>query len=355
MQLSADTAPSTLPNGPAAPVGGRRSESGALGTVRHHYRRRVRKTPEIRMVPGVVRVGRRRLLFAVSDNEDAYGPAGPGSPPIWAVNIHGYFAGGGMYWRESARLAQGMGWRVINPSLPGFGGSDPLDWDAVNMATLAEQIEVIRRHVGGGPMVALGHSMGGAVAIQYAHDHPTQTLGIVYRDGVATPAWKERHGIVPTVVSPFLPDAAPFADMIAAVVLDTPDLFIGRLLSTMRSVLPDVRKNIRTMGRTLPVGSMLMTVDLRPEVRDLAARNVPILAEWGCFDRVATGATAVEFADCARTQIQWVPGGHSWMLARPQGQSDVLARLSSGRRFTRQVEDRWRRLVDLPRPLHAVP
>jgi pimeloyl-ACP methyl ester carboxylesterase len=300
-------------------------------------------------------IGERRLRYAVSDNEHAHGPDGPGSPPIWAVNIHGYFAGGGMYWRESSRLAEVTGWRVINPSLPGFGGSDPFDWDEVSMEALAEQVDAVLNDVGAGPVVILGHSMGGAVAVRYAHDHPARTLGIIYRDGVATPAWKQRHGIVPALLAPFLPDAAAFADMLAAVLIDTPDLLIGRLLSTMRAVMPDVRRNIRTIGRTIPVGSMLMAVDLRPEVRGLAAQDIPILAEWGCFDRVATAATAAEFAACARTPVQWVPGGHSWMLARPQGQADVLSRLGTGKEFVGRIEDRWHHLSPRDRGLRALP
>ncbi len=102
----------------------------------------------------------RRLRFAVSDNVDAYGPDGPGTPPVWAVNIHGYFAGGGMYWRESARLAEQFGWRIINPSLPGFGGSDPLEWQDVSMENLANQVMAIVHKVDAGPVVLLGHSMG---------------------------------------------------------------------------------------------------------------------------------------------------------------------------------------------------
>ncbi len=70
----------------------------------------------------------RVFRYRVTDNDDAHGPSGPGTPPIWAINIHGYFAGGSMYARESLRLAQRLGWRVVNPSLPGFGGSAPLDW-----------------------------------------------------------------------------------------------------------------------------------------------------------------------------------------------------------------------------------
>ena len=342
------------PVDPVAPQSRPHYGTQALGVVRHQYQRNVRKTPEIRMVPAVARVDGRRIRFAISDNEDAYGPEGPDSPPIWAVNIHGYFAGGGMYWRESARVAERMGWRVVNPSLPGFGGSDPLGWSEVSVQKLADQVEAVLTEVGAGPVVLLGHSMGGAVAIQYAHDHPRKTLGVVYRDGVATPGWKQRRGLLPTLLGFVAPDAAPVADVIAAVVMDTPDLLIGRLYSTVRSVLPDVRENLRTMGRALPIGGMLLTVDLRPEVRQLAAQSMPMLAEWGCFDRVSGGATALEFADCARTSVQWVPGGHSWMLARPNGQADVFSHLPSGRRFVVEVEDRWRQFTAHHRSLRSV-
>ncbi len=194
-----------------------------------------------------------------------------------------------MYWRESARLAEQLGWRVINPSLPGFGGSDPLDWQDVSMENLANQVMAIVHKVDAGPVVMLGHSMGGAVAVQFAHDHPRRTLGVIYRDGVSTPAWKDRRGVLPTVLSPLLPDVAPMVDMIAAVIFDLPDLFIGRMYSTVRAVLPDMRQNIRTMSQTLPIGSMLMSVDLRSQVRHLAAQQMPILNEWGCFDRITPG------------------------------------------------------------------
>jgi pimeloyl-ACP methyl ester carboxylesterase len=325
-----------------------------LGVIRDQYVRKVRKTPTIRMRPGSMRVEGRLLQFAVSDNVAAHGPDGPGSPPIWAVNIHGYFAGGGMYWRESARLAEQLGWRVVNPSLPGFGGSDPLDWHDVSMEMLANQIMAVLHQVEAGPVVVLGHSMGGAVAVQFAHDHPRHTLGLIYRDGVSTPAWKVRHGVVSTVVAPFAPNVAPLVDLAAAVVSDLPDLFIGRMFSTVRSVLPDVRRNVRTAGQTLPIGSLLMSIDQRSEVRALVAQEMPILNEWGCFDRITPGAAAAEFAGAARAPVQWVPGGHSWMLARPQGQSDILTHLAAGKEFMARVEGRWRQLTARDHVLHAV-
>jgi pimeloyl-ACP methyl ester carboxylesterase len=353
LQISgAITAPSDGPS-PVELVDAGHAPHG-LGVVRDQYARKIRKSPTIRMVPSSMMVEGRRLRFAVSDNVDAHGPDGPGTPPIWAVNIHGFFAGGGMYWRESARLAEQLGWRVINPSLPGFGGSDPFDWHDVSMENLANQVRAIVHQVQAGPVVVLGHSMGAAVALQFAHDHPQRTLGVIYRDGVGTPSWKSRHGIVPLLLAPFIPDLAPMVDLLAAVVFDFPDIFAGRLYSTVRSVLPDVRRNIRTAGQTMPVGSLLMSVDQRVEIRELVAQQMPILNEWGCFDRITPGATAVEFADVARAPVQWVPGGHSWMLARPQGQADILTYLASGKVFTSHVEDRWRQISSRDRTLRAI-
>ena len=89
---------------------------------------------------------------------------------------------------------------------------------------------------------------------------------------------------------------------------------------------------------------MLMGVDQRSEVRHLVAQQIPILNEWGCFDRITPGHTASEFAAIA-AHPRRAPGGHSWMLARPQGQADVLTHLARGqRKFIAQVEARWRQL-----------
>jgi hypothetical protein len=143
-----------------------------------------------------------------------------------------------------------------------------------------------------------------------------------------------------------LPDMAGVADLLVAAILDTPDLFIGRrLASTLRGLWPDARRNIRSMGRTLPVGSMMMAMDLRPEVERVVARGIPILPVWGCFDRIVSPDTAREFAELTGIDIVWVPGGHSWMLPRPQGQVDILRHLRRGRDFVADVTRRRQALL----------
>ncbi len=302
----------------------------------------------VRMVPDTLRIQGRRLRYAVSDNAAAYGPEGPGSPPIWAVNVHGYFAGGGMYWRESSHLAQSLGWRLVNPSLPGFGGSDPLPWEQVNLHEISHQIIELLDHLGAEHAVVLGHSMGGAVAVQFASDHPERTLGIIYRDGVATPGWKKRRGVLVSMLSPLMPDVAGIADLVLAALLDTPDLLIGRRLSsTVRGLLPDARRNIRAMGRTIPVGAMLMSIDMRDELKNVVEYEIPFLPIWGCFDRIVNAQTAAELSAVMGREIVWVPGGHSWMLPRPHGQVAVLRHLDPGRDFTEDMLARRRLLLGI--------
>ncbi len=301
----------------------------------------------VRMIPHKHMVDGRRVRYATSDNTRAHGPEGPGSEPVWAVNLHGYFAGGGMYWRESSNLAEALGWRVLNPSLPGFAGSDPLPWERVTIGEIADVVVHLLDHVGAERAVLLGHSMGGAVAVQFADAHPERVLGIVYRDGAATPGWKHRRGVIVSLLAPVLPDMAGVADLLVAAILDTPDLLVGRrLASTVRGLWPDARRNLRSMGRTLPVGSMLMAMDLRPEVERIVARGIPILPVWGCFDRIVSPDTAREFADLTGIDVVWVPGGHSWMLPRPQGQADVLRHLRRGREFVSDVIERRAQLLE---------
>ena len=119
------------------------------------------------MVDGEATIEGRRWRYSVSDNLDA---------STWAVNVHGFMAGGGIYWRESARLAGKLGLRVINPNLPGFSGSDPLPWEELRMGSFARGLAGLLDHLGASSALLLGHSMGGAVAMQFAHDGATRLV-----------------------------------------------------------------------------------------------------------------------------------------------------------------------------------
>jgi hypothetical protein len=116
----------------------------------------------------------------------------------------------------------------------------------------------------------------------------------------------------------------------------------------MRGLWPDTQRNFRSFGGIMPVGSMLMSLDMREEVGRLAANGIPVLAEWGCFDRVVTARCAEEFRGLTGAPVVWVPGGHSWMLPRPQGQSDILKHLPAGRDFLVRAMERNSQLTAEP-------
>ena len=332
---------------PAVP----RSASASSGTSTSARSARPRPSA---WCPAPCMVEGRRLRFAVSDNVGAYGPDGPGSPPIWAVNIHGYFAGGGMYWRESARLAEQLGWRVINPSLPGFGGSDPLDWHDVSMESLANQV------------MAIAHKSMPArwscSAIRWAARSPCSSRTTTRGARSAHLPRRREHA---RLEGP--PRRSPHA---------------ARTVPPRRGAhgRPGRRRRLRH-ARPLH----------RPDVLDLprrAARHAPERPHRGPDaarrqhahvvrsaqrgappggpadpDPQRVGLLRPHHARAARRSssppsparpVLWVPGGHSWMLARPQGQSDILMHLVPGKEFMAQVEKRWRQFTAREYTLRAV-
>jgi pimeloyl-ACP methyl ester carboxylesterase len=284
------------------------------------------------MVDGAARIGGVRWRYSISDNEGASG---------WAINIHGFFAGGGVYWRESTRLAAGLDLRVLNPNLPGFGGSDPLPWDRVRVAEFAEGLAELLDHVGAPAALVLGHSMGGAMAMQLAADYPDRVLGVVYRDGVATSSWKHRNGLISRALRPVLPDVGDATEIVLALMADIPDLAWSRVLSLARTAAPDIRLNARSLQGTVPVAAMLLACDFTPATVQVAARgDVPVFPVWGRLDRAIPGATAQEFADIVGENVEWVLGGHSWMIARPGMQLHLLRKSLAGQRFMGRVRRR---------------
>ncbi len=279
----------------------------------------------IRMIDAQTTVDGRRIRYSISDNEDA---------GLWALNVHGYFAGGGVYWRESTRLAAKLGVRVVNPNLPGFAGSQPLPWEKLSMGSFAATLAGLMDNLGIDRAILLGHSMGGAVVVQFAHDYPERTLGVVYRDGIATSSWKERRGLLARALAPVSPDLGMALDVVASALVDVPDLAWSRLTSMISTAAPDIGANARRLRNTLPVAAMLFMTDITDLAVELGRRaSVPLLPMWGRFDRLVPTRTAHEFAEATGTQIHWVWGGHSWMVPRPATTVHQLRWTDTGREF----------------------
>jgi len=71
--------------------------------------------------------------------------------------------------------------RVIAPDLPGFGGSEP-GQGAASMKAFAEGLFTLCHELQTGPIVLVGHSMGGYIALAFAKAFPTLLSGLVLVD-----------------------------------------------------------------------------------------------------------------------------------------------------------------------------
>jgi pimeloyl-ACP methyl ester carboxylesterase len=117
------------------------------------------------------------------------GPAGGEKGPS-LLFIHGA-GGNASVWEEQASFFRGMS-RVFRVELPGHGKSSGL-----GEAEIPAYAEWVRGFLASasspGPVVVIGHSMGGAVAIHLALDPPRSLLGIVLMGTGA------RLGVMPAI------------------------------------------------------------------------------------------------------------------------------------------------------------
>jgi len=203
-----------------------------------------------------------QTALAVSPRHDVRA-RGPGSPPGVGVNIHGYLAGA---------PCTGVRARLRSASV---GGS-------VNRAFRDRRQ---RRHLRG-PVLARGDgapgladpapprcrgrrhlgSLDGWGRRRGVRARPFTTIGIISATGVATPAWEAAPRHRPGPGARILPDVAPFAGHGGVGPDRRPGPPAPVACTRRRARYPDFPAMSPPWARA-SVGAMLMSVDLRPEVR----------------------------------------------------------------------------------------
>jgi pimeloyl-ACP methyl ester carboxylesterase len=245
---------------------------------------------------------------------EAHG-AGAGEP---LVLLHGLGASRQLWHRVAPALAA-SGRRVLTPDLPGFGSSAPAG-PGFEFPAVTEALAVALRRRTRGPFDLLGHSLGGAVALQFATEYPE----LVRRVVLAAPAG-------------FTPRAWPVAS--AAGALAAPALAVRRIVGRPLSLsatarrgllwgavaepqrlgVSDARLILSSSGRATRLGPALAEVlrtDLRPLLRRLKA---PVGLIWGERDRVVPISTLGTIrAIWPQVVVETIPGAaHIPQLERP--------------------------------------
>jgi pimeloyl-ACP methyl ester carboxylesterase len=85
--------------------------------------------------------------------------------------------------------------RLCHWNYRGHGRSaPPRDPDRIDIATHADDLDAVRRHVGDGPVVLVGHSMGCQVVLEAYREHPLNVRGLVLLCGSSGRVTHTFHG-----------------------------------------------------------------------------------------------------------------------------------------------------------------
>lgn len=105
--------------------------------------------------------------------EHEYADVGKGVPLVF---VHGFPLSSAAWQKQIDAFRTSH--RVIALDLRGFGGS-AAPHGTVTMTQYAADVCALLRRLHTGPVVLIGHSMGGYIALAFAHEHPEMLRGVV--------------------------------------------------------------------------------------------------------------------------------------------------------------------------------
>ena len=272
-----------------------------------------------------------------------YGEAGAGLPVVF---LHGWGLGQHAYRRPLKRLAQ-LGCHVWAPALPGFGGTADLPGDDFSLAGYAAWLDEFFRVVElDEPAVVVGHSFGGGVAIELAHDFGARVRSLVLVNSIGGSAWAHSGSIVRSMAERPLWD---WGLHFPSDVLLVPQL--ARVLPViLQEAVPNLVRNPRALLR---VADLARKADLTPELEALKERRLPVVVLWGDSDRIIPKPSFDALCRAIGAEGEVVSGNHSWLLADPDTFGELMTNVVGVAQLARSLEHgkakRRRRLFGLAR------
>jgi pimeloyl-ACP methyl ester carboxylesterase len=234
------------------------------------------------------------------------------------VFLHGWGLSGHTYKAALKRLLA-RGFRVWAPALPGFNGSSAFGSGAGDLAQYAAWVAEFLDAVGvAQPVVMMGHSFGGGIAIQTAHDWPDRVGGLVLINSIGGSAWR-RHGSLMKSMA-----QRPLWDWGLHFPSDVlPIRQLRRVLPVvLEAAVPNALRDPRAFWHAANIARY---ADLTDELQELKARRLPVVVLWGSRDEIVTRASFDALMESLGNPMSiTVEGSHSWLLADPDTFGEVI-------------------------------
>ncbi len=232
--------------------------------------------------------------------------------------LHGWGVGPQAYAEPLRRVAQ-LGCAVVAPAQPGFGRTAALGGDQCNFAGYAQWANAYLDELGvDQPVLVVGHSFGGGVAIQLAHDHPERVRAVVLCNPVG--------------------GTSGFRGAQSGALVDRPLWEWGRELGANLFALPAMARVLPSvLGEALPnivqnpvalwrVGDFVRRANLVDEIAGVARQGLQVTVVWSDRDRLVPHASFKALCRAARVPGVVVPGSHSWMMVDSDRFADIVLR-----------------------------
>src|ERR671917_186865 len=230
--------------------------------------------------------------------------------PLTVVLVHGAFADASG-WNDVVEQLQAEGVQVTAPPNPLRG----ISIDSAYIASFLEQIP--------GPVLAVGHSYGGAV-LTNAATNANNVVGLVYvaafapdeGETLADIEGDSKDSVLTTALAPLQYPTGEGAERAVEFAIDPEkfhDAFAADLPAEQSAVMAATQRPVAELAFSEPTG-------------EPAWKNLPSWAVVPTGDKAAGSDVVRSMAERAGATITEVEGSHVIMMSQPQDVTDVILR-----------------------------
>jgi pimeloyl-ACP methyl ester carboxylesterase len=265
-------------------------------------------------------------FVSVDGTRVAYRRWGASGSPIVLV---GGFVEPSWVWEKVGPLL-GRNHRVVAVDLPPFGYT--LRRGPYTLAHWVELVRDVSTRLDLVQPLVVGHSLGAAVAVDDALEHPHGVSGVVLLDGDALPVGGP-HWLAYLALDPFYTSVFRIAT--------GSDWIVGHALRSAlgpnapkqsHAALERWEKPFRVVGTAAAFRQLFESGVPGLSLADLQRVSVPRLVVWGAEDSVDSVAAGRASAAALRSRFVLIPGsGHLSMLAQPRAVAAAIGEAATSR------------------------
>lgn len=208
--------------------------------------------------------------------------------------------------------------RVIAPDLPGFGASEP-GADPASMTRYAESLFTLCQHLETGPVVMVGHSMGGYIALAFARAYPLFLRGLVL---VSTQAGADESDVAAARRETATKvQAGGFGELVQGL---TPKMVSAA--PSDQDMIQAVHNIMLTSSPAGVVAALLAMADRSDQRGHLDELRIPTLVMTGADDRLIPPGESADLAlGIVGAELVVIPGaGHLVAYEQPMAFNEAL-------------------------------